>query len=243
MNKTWWIFCMSSVKGFSMKECFIYGLVDPRTNEVRYIGWATNPKKRFREHILSRDKSRKVNWIKQLYNFQMKPELIIIESNVGHNYAEREIYWIAYYRSIGCDLTNMTNGGDGTLGLVHSDETKEKIRQKTIGNKRNQGRIHSDEARLNMSDAAKKRGMARSVLEKAWAACRGRNITQDHIDSIKRATMKPVIRLDDGVTFESIGHAADAVGIDRSTIGKAIKNKKRSAGYYWAYYIKDEEND
>ncbi len=42
---------------------------------------------------------------------------------------------------------NMTEGGDGTFGRLHSEETKEKIRQKAIGRKM------SDDSKRRMSEA------------------------------------------------------------------------------------------
>lgn len=45
---------------------------------------------------------------------------------------------------------NLTEGGDGTFGRLHSEETKEKIRQKAIGRKA------SEETKKKMSEAQKK---------------------------------------------------------------------------------------
>ena len=59
---------------------------------------------------------------------------------------KREIYWIKFYKSFDRKIGyNLTLGGDGTFGRFHSEETKDKIRQKAIGRKR------SDETRLKMS--------------------------------------------------------------------------------------------
>jgi group I intron endonuclease len=49
---------------------------------------------------------------------------------------EREKYWIAFYNSTNREIGyNMTEGGNGTFGRLHSEETKEKIRQKALGRK------------------------------------------------------------------------------------------------------------
>lgn len=50
---------------------------------------------------------------------------------------------------------NMTEGGDGSLGFSHSEETKEKMAIAKLGIKRGP---HSSEHRKNLSDAAKRRG-------------------------------------------------------------------------------------
>lgn len=59
---------------------------------------------------------------------------------------ESEIALIWYYGrkdlGAGC-LRNLTNGGEGQSGLVHTSETKEKMRQAHLGNKYSVGRQHS----------------------------------------------------------------------------------------------------
>lgn len=44
----------------------------------------------------------------------------------------------------------------------------------------------------------------------------------------------PIIR-DDGTEFESIAEASRQMGVSNVAIRIAIKNKTRSAGYYWSY--------
>lgn len=61
---------------------------------------------------------------------------------------EKEKYWIKQYNST--DRTkgyNLTEGGDGTFGKKHSEETKDKIRQKALGRK------HSEETKKKMSES------------------------------------------------------------------------------------------
>lgn len=64
---------------------------------------------------------------------------------------EKEKYWIKQYDSMNREKGyNLTEGGDGTFGRLHSEETKEKIRQKAIGRKA------SEETKKKMSEAQKK---------------------------------------------------------------------------------------
>lgn len=50
------------------QEVFIYGLIDPITNQLRYVGKSINPKVRLRNHISERNlhDSYKDRWIKKL---------------------------------------------------------------------------------------------------------------------------------------------------------------------------------
>ncbi len=56
-----------------------------------------------------------------------------------------------YKRKIdGGSLCNITLGGDGAKGLKHSEETKQRLRELSTGNKNCIGYKHSDETRNNM---------------------------------------------------------------------------------------------
>ena len=63
-----------------MKKYYGYHLIDPNTNEVRYIGITYRPDKRFNEHIQSakRKKSHRDNWILKLINNNQLPTFKIV---------------------------------------------------------------------------------------------------------------------------------------------------------------------
>jgi len=131
---------------------YIYVLIDPRDNQIRYVGKTNNIKTRLTEHCTPRNlknNTYKVNWIRSVLNYNLRPILKVIEQCDESNWQEREIYWIKYYRDLGYDLTNATEGGEGTQlfgdknpmygipspnkGRKHSEETKRKIRESQIG--------------------------------------------------------------------------------------------------------------
>ena len=118
---------------------------------IRYIGRANNASSRLRNHLRFADKGRKehvYNWINKVKASGDEIKLIIIEDNLTWSKsAEREIYYISYYRSLGFDLTNMTVGGDGRPGYVISRETREKI------GKYHKGKVLSDETKQKIRNA------------------------------------------------------------------------------------------
>jgi hypothetical protein len=63
--------------------------------------------------------------------------------------AQAERFWIAYFKQMGCQLTNLTDGGEGLLGYRHSDVTKAKISDA------NKGKSCSAETRKRLSDVAR----------------------------------------------------------------------------------------
>ena len=120
------------------KAIYIYGIIDPRYNSIRYIGKSANPKRRMWEHI--RDAKNGVHtykhkWLKLLLENGIEPKLIILEVTDEENWQEVERQWIAKYSEVGSNLTNLTRGGDGLIGYHHSDEAKEKIRQASLERK------------------------------------------------------------------------------------------------------------
>lgn len=112
----------------------IYGLTDPDTQEIRYIGKSTSGMKRPMEHKKPcnlKASSHKINWIKSLISNNKQYGIIILESTeTPEELDSREIYWIAEYKARGANLTNGTDGGEGALGREVSEQTKELMSQK-----------------------------------------------------------------------------------------------------------------
>lgn len=96
-----------------MKTTFIYGLSDPRTDKVRYIGKSNNPKKRYNRHLSLKGISHKNSWISQLKSEGYLPTLEIIDEVSKREWQYWERFWIHQFECWGFNLTNMTKGGDG----------------------------------------------------------------------------------------------------------------------------------
>lgn len=125
----------------------IYILVDPSTEEVRYVGKCNNPDERYKAHKNgARDVgTHKRNWVESLKRRNLKPAMEIIDSVPMGEWQYWESWWISYFRSLGCNLLNYTEGGDGTSfgntttfrkgnepwnrGIPVSEEVKQKIRE------------------------------------------------------------------------------------------------------------------
>ena len=114
----------------------IYALIDPRDNAIRYVGKSDRGLIRTTEHgtdgHLSRDKTYKGNWIRQLKKAGIEYRVMILEEHDSSCFlAKAEIWWIEFLRMAGYRLTNLTNGGDGVLGLKHSAKTRQKLSELT----------------------------------------------------------------------------------------------------------------
>lgn len=140
-----------------METTNIYVLIDPRTNEVRYVGKANRVDERYKAHLNRARKHQihKKNWIEALRKDGLKPIIKVIDVVPIDEWRYWERFWISQMRQWGFNLVNHTDGGDGTtngnetsfkkghkvwLGKKHSEETKKKIGE----NNWQKGRIASN---------------------------------------------------------------------------------------------------
>lgn len=94
---------------------FIYALIDPRTREIRYIGKADKPVQRLRVHLCESrtEQHHCARWIRSLAKGGLKPKIQIIDEVSRCEWQAAEAAYIAYFKEEGCDLTNISPGGDG----------------------------------------------------------------------------------------------------------------------------------
>lgn len=112
---------------------YIYALVDPRSNEPRYVGWTINPLRRLHEHIqrsVRKEDTYKARWIRSLLKAELEPMMLLLEWSDNEEIKNHESEWIAHFSYIGFKLTNATEGGDGILGYHHTPESIKKFSSK-----------------------------------------------------------------------------------------------------------------
>jgi hypothetical protein len=98
-----------------MRDTFIYALIDPITENVRYVGKSVVPYRRYISHVkeVKNAKRRKDRWINFLLKQNRKPLFVILEKFQDKNWQKYERKWIKFCKTQGYDLTNHTDGGDG----------------------------------------------------------------------------------------------------------------------------------
>jgi hypothetical protein len=97
---------------------YIYALLCPLTESIRYIGKSQNPKKRLHGHIGEAVRSRynhhTARWLRKISALDLVPEIVFLEEVAADaRWQEAERRWIAYGRAEGWPLTNSTAGGEG----------------------------------------------------------------------------------------------------------------------------------
>ena len=93
---------------------FIYRLIDPKTNETRYIGQTGDLSRRYNDHVCDclniknkKYHTHKSNWIRNLISNDLLPIIEVIEECDGLDQSNiREKYYIEKFHNEGCKLTN-----------------------------------------------------------------------------------------------------------------------------------------
>lgn len=193
----------------------VYTLSDPRLSldderAIRYVGLTTRPRERFRQHLSESRCGKKhlwkSRWVRELLASGLEPVMTIVATVPLPEAKERERELIAEYRSRGIKITNLVDGGEGTVGWKHTPEALAKMSAihtgKTVsaeararlsaahrGRKQSaelvakraaahQGMVRSPEARARMSAAAKARVIPPEQRQKMTAHLRGRKMSE-----------------------------------------------------------------
>jgi hypothetical protein len=94
-----------------VNKAFVYGLADPRTGEVRYVGCTTNSlSSRLVTHCHGEDiffgNPQKGRWVLGLIKEGLSPDIFLLEEVDVDKRDESELFWIKSMKFMGCDLLN-----------------------------------------------------------------------------------------------------------------------------------------
>jgi hypothetical protein len=221
----------------------IYILIDPTTNEIKYVGKANNIKERFKNHKnRCRDSNTyKRHWINKLRLKGLYPELEVIDIVPMSEWHYWEKFWISYFKSIGCKLTNTTSGGDG-LGSGNNTSfkpgnipwnkgtakpiVKKGFNKKCLETSFKKGQVPWNKEKIGYSTLKKGTKVPVSIREKISNTLKGK-------PSLKKRTVKQyskeMILIN---TYSSITEAkfiTKIKGINNVLTGRA----KTAGGYIW----------
>lgn len=160
----------------------IYVLRHPDTLEIRYVGKTVRSlSRRLGNHIdnAKRSKHNKhlSNWILKILAAGKRPIIELIEEVDNSVWQEREKYWIKHYPN----LINLTEGGDGCLGMIHNKAARIKCGLANIGRK------HTQEHRETRSKILKGRKLSEEHKAKIGAANKGKIRSLATIEKLSKA--------------------------------------------------------
>lgn len=189
---------------------YIYLLIDPATNEIRYVGQTCRKlKKRLSQHVHDVSDTHKSRWIKKLKRFGYTPLIKVVQffENISDkDLNNAEVYWIRHFKELGNNLTNSTDGGNGTIGYVAPKEVYRKVSESLKGKKKSKetkrkialtlkGRNISEETKrkISLSSKGKKRSLGRKHSEetkqKMSKSKIGKKHTEEHIKNNRLAQL------------------------------------------------------
>ena len=211
----------------------IYALIDPNTEQIRYVGKTIHcPKKRLQNHLCEKGKTYKCNWIKSL-NGKI-PELLILDIVSKNDWIFWEQYWISQCKTWGFKLTNCTSGGEGHSGFSPSLETIQKRSCKLKGSKR------TDDQKRKMSESRLGMIFTKKHIENLSLSHKGKSPTRKAIENSAKKRLRKIIQLDENLNFikewDSIKDAALYYKVNNSSIGHCCAGRKaKCKGFIWKY--------
>jgi hypothetical protein len=113
-------------------KIFVYGLLDPFSGELRYVGKTVRGVKRIKRHQslgeTLRGKTHKDRWALALIRQGRPPSHIVLKYCASDEEAQREeIRMIALFREYGISLTNLTDGGEGGPGYKWPSDDRRRL--------------------------------------------------------------------------------------------------------------------
>lgn len=107
----------------------IYGLVDPRTRLIRYVGLSSSGLRRPRAHRCpSCPDTYCRRWVITLQRLELDYAIVVLETvSNAIELADAERWWIAYGRACGWPLTNCTSGGGLGEEAIHEKQKRQAL--------------------------------------------------------------------------------------------------------------------
>jgi group I intron endonuclease len=204
----------------------VYKITNKINNKV-YIGITSKGvSARWKEHLYNAEHGcpfKLHNAIRKYGKESFSIELVDFCNN-WEELTEKEQYYISKYNSIQDEFGyNMTEGGDGTFGRQHTEETKDKIRQKALG------REITETTRLKLSEAGKVVTDARKAY---WES--------GQIGSTRKKAVLQYTKEGNFIQeFSGVNEASRLTGIHTTTLSNALKRKNITESkvnpYIWVY--------
>ena len=196
----------------------IYKITNVVDNKI-YIGCASNVRTRKNGHLHDlKNNYHKNSYLQNAWNkhgeVNFKFEVVeLCDIKLLH---EKEHFWVSYYNSLDRNIGYNLKPTDPNGCSIHSEETKEKLRQANKGKKpslacTDAGKIYnaSKECKMNLIEARKKL----------------KDIDFNIVNAHKRKSIKNIIT---GEVYESLAMAANILNIPKYELSRRILGKRKN---------------
>ena len=222
------------------KICGIY-CIENKVNGKKYIGQSIDIYNRWKKHL--QNANRGINTI--LYNAIRKYgkdsfKFYIVQKCDRNELSELEIKYISEYNTKSPCGYNMTDGGEGTIGYVFTDEDKRKISEAGKGrigvrmfgeDNPMFGLTHSDKTKELIRQKALGRKASEETRRKLSKASKGRKHSDESKQKMSEWQYKTI--LCDGLKFKGIESCAKHYNVNPRTMkGWLNQTNKMPVSFY-----------
>lgn len=213
-----------------------------------YVGQAQNFYRRMTEYIKGNEDERLIGRAINKYGLD-NFEIVILEKDLPfEKLAEREMYWIKQYNS--CIYFengwgyNATEGGEGSVGFKHTNETKRKLSElrKESGFPIvcvETGKVYKNAVVATEAVGGKSVSGIRECLNGNNMTAYGyhwRYLKDDNWQLRKNRCNKAVVCVETNDIYESIREASRQTGINKCSIAECCRGTQKTAGgYHWKF--------
>lgn len=213
---------------------YVYRHIRHDKNEPFYIGVGTNKNLKREYQKLSRRSSL---WNKISAKASYDVEIIIDDITIEEA-KKKEIEFIELYGRINTGtgtLANLTNGGEGCVGVIATEETRRKISAKL------KGRVISQEQREMISNTLKGNIISEETRMKISKTTKGKVFSDEHRKKINDKVARPVYLCNENGAelqwFESIRKAAFCLGLfpqQISMVARGVRKHTKNQRFKYA---------
>lgn len=147
-------------------------------NKKKYVGITNNFVKRMCEHEWNANNKSNLPVHRAINKYSHETE-IVFESGDYDDVLRMEQIIIQSLKYTGYELYNLTNGGEGIIGHIHSKESKEKMRLSHLGS------VCSEKTKQKMSKASKGKKKSKLHAKNIGKAHKGKKIPKEMRDKIR----------------------------------------------------------
>lgn len=210
-----------------VSNCYVYAHFRLDINKPFYIGIGSKPKyKRAFE-----TKKRNNLWGK-IFNKTECDSRVIFDNLTWSEACEIEISLISHLGRIDNNtgiLTNLTDGGEGAIGVIFTDERKKKISNSLTGKKLSYERVKKCKLRRHSAETIEKIRKNKTGLKASEATKAKMRVTNmNGINAAAKKISKIVINTQAGIYYESVREAAMSINITHGYLSGMLLGRYRN---------------